>query len=152
MDLLYLASVWGGAVTVVFLPILCLLDIKTRNIPDNLIKWYAGIMVVPAIALYLSGLPPTYLAMSVIVCFIWFIIRQTGAWGGGDTKFLLVFSLLCPLNPFNLYQQTFQVSFVVILGIVMLSLSIFTGNRKDLPLMVPIAAAIIVSMFIGVFL
>jgi Flp pilus assembly protein protease CpaA len=152
LDLIYLSSIWGGAVTILFLPILCILDLRTRSIPDKVLLVYAGIMIAPAIILYLSGLPLTYLAISIVVCIVWLIIRQTGAWGGGDTKFLLVFSLLCPLNPFNLYQQTFQISFVLILGAVMLMVAGVYWTRKDLPLMLPISAAIAMSLLIGVLL
>lgn len=151
MDLLYLISQIGGIVTLATLPILCLVDWRTRNIPDQYILLYlmAGS---PVIALYLFGLPYTYLLISLVMCGIWILIRKTGAWGGGDTKFLMVFSLICPLNPLNLYQQTFQISFLVILGAVMLMTTVFTGSRKDLPMMIPIAVAIIFTMLIGMLL
>jgi len=151
MDLLYLLAQVGGIVTVAALPILCLVDLRTRNIPDQYILLYllAGS---PVLALYLFGLPYTYLLISLAMCGIWILIRKTGAWGGGDTKFLMVFSLISPLNPLNLYQQTFQISFLIILGAVMLMTTVFTGNRKDLPMMIPIAVAIVLTMLIGILL
>jgi Flp pilus assembly protein protease CpaA len=151
MDLIYLLAQIGGVLTIAALPILCLVDLRTRNIPDQYILLYllAGS---PVLALYLFGLPYTYLLISLAMCGVWILIRKTGAWGGGDTKFLMVFSLISPLNPLNLYQQTFQISFLIILGAVMLMTTVFTGNRKDLPMMIPIAVAIVLTMLIGILL
>jgi len=151
MDLIYLLAQIGGVLTIAALPILCLVDLRTRNIPDQYILLYllAGS---PVLTLYLFGLPYTYLLISLAMCGVWILIRKTGAWGGGDTKFLMVFSLINPLNPLNLYQQTFQISFLIILGAVMLMTTVFTGNRKDLPMMIPIAVAIILTMLVGILL
>lgn len=147
----YLLSMLGGIATATAAIPFCLQDIRFRNIPDRQILLYllAGS---PTLALYFLGLPYTYLIISLAMCMIWIGIRKTGAWGGGDAKFLMVFSLICPLNPLNLYQQTFQISFLIILGGIMLITAAFTGSRKDLPLMLPISAAILVAMVVGVFL
>ena len=152
MDLLYIASIWGGAVTLPFLILMCIADLRTRSISDNVIGGYLAVLMVPVVVLYLNGLPYTYFLISLVMCGIWVLFRKAGAWGGGDTKFLMVFSLCCPLNPFNLYQQAFQLAFLFVLAGVMLVTAAFTGNRKDLPMMLPISAAIVITMLIGTFL
>jgi hypothetical protein len=152
MDPLYFASIWPGLFTLMAIPVFCMMDIKTRSISDKSLMLY-GLGTIPAtISLYLTGLPYTYALISLVVCTIWLVIRQTKAWGGGDTKFLIIFSIICPLNPLDPFQQTFQITFPAVLGIIMLTMAIFTGRRKDLPLMLPISVAIVIAMIAGAIL
>lgn len=151
IDFLLILAQLGGIATITAIIPLCIRDLRTRNIPDECIVLYLAAGS-PGLALYLFGLPLTYLMISIFMCGLWVLFRKTGAWGGGDTKFLMVFSLICPLNPLNLYQQTFQITFLPILGAVMLLTAVYTGRRKDLPMMIPISAAIILTMLTGIFL
>ena len=143
ITLLYLASIWGGIITLAVLPLLCLTDIRTRKVPDPLLALY-GVLTTPLmVILYATGLPLTYAAISLLCCGIWLLARHFNAWGGADTKFLMLFSLAVPLNPLNLYQQQFQLFFTVILALAICGTIIITRNKPGAPMMVPIAVAIV---------
>jgi hypothetical protein len=148
---LYLASIWGGILTLAALPLLCLMDIRTRKVPDAFLWLYAALTVPAMLMLYATGLPWTYAAISLLCCGIWLLARQFNAWGGADTKFLMLFSLAVPLNPLNLYQQQFQLFFTVILALAICGTIITTRNKPGAPMMVPIAVAIVAAMIGGMF-
>lgn len=156
MDLLYLASIWGGIVTLAFLPLLCLKDWTTRQIPDNLIVAYLCLTIIPPAILYANGLTVYYFITSLVMMAVWVIFRKVGVWGGADTKFLMVYSLTVPLNPLNLYQTNFQISTVIYIGITMLVTAAIYRVRdlkgNDVPMMIPISAAILLTMLTGAFL
>ena len=148
---LYLASIWGGIITLAALPLLCLMDIRTRKVDDALLLLYGAFTLPAMIALYANGLPWTYAALSLLCCGIWLLARYRKAWGGADTKFLIMFSAGVPLNPLNLYQQQFQLFFAVILALAICGTIIITRNKPGAPMMVPIAVAIVAAMIGGMF-
>lgn len=156
MDLLYLSAIWGGVITLCILPLLCLLDIKTRNIPDKIILAYLAITL-PAVAiLYLNGLTIYYLLTSGIVILMWLIVRYFRLLGGGDVKFLMAYSFVVPWNPINLAQPDFQSASILWIGLacfLVMAITFFAKGDlfgRKFPMMIPIAIGIVTAMIAGV--
>ena len=150
MDLLFIAALWGGIITLAFIPMLCIMDVKTRQIPDKIILLYAGVTAPALILLYSNGLTAYYFATSIVLAIVWLGLRYLKVWGGADTKFLMVYSFVVPMNPINLYQTNFQVSSLVWIGAAMFISSIlYYRNRNDVPMLIPISIGIIAAMISG---
>lgn len=155
IDFLFYSSIFGGFLTLVLIPLLCLMDLKTRRVPDYVWHIYILANLFPIFTLYLYGLPLSVAAASLVLCCIFLLARKFKAYGGADTKFLCLIAIFVAFNPLNLLEDmlAFKISFVLILGVVsLLTAMLFTKNRKDVPMMIPISIAFITTCIIGVFL
>ena len=162
-DLTTIAYYAGVASIMMSIPLICILDIKYREVP-NFIWVYLGIINIPCIAvLYLTGLPYTYIALSIglvgLYCLMW-----SREWiGGADAKFLSIIAISTPL-----LQFTFYLWLMIILGILpfvvyvrnkwfdkdllkpMMTLkSMFTYYPRGIPYTVPISIAFVISSLAG---
>lgn len=102
------------------LPIVCILDMKYREVPN----WIWVAMLIPNIPalwiMYTNGMPISYLALSLGLVGLYFIIWSKGWIGGADAKFLSVIALIIPISPFsyNPFQITFYICLLIVLGMV----------------------------------
>lgn len=174
-----IALYYGLASVIVAIPLICLLDIKTREIPN--IIWVVMVIAnLPILGiLYTHGLTQAYMGISLagmgIFCLLW-------SWkliGGADAKFLCVIALIVPISP--LTYIPFLIVFYDVLAVVAVSTPIVValsnfwrgyrigGNNPEnsfrvswrymffhypggVPYTIPISVAFIIAVLLGVII
>lgn len=153
-----------GVFTVMLsLPIVCILDMKYREVPN----WIWVAMLIPNIPalwiMYTNGMPVSYLALSLGLVGLYFLIWSKGWIGGADAKFLSVIALIAPISPFsyNPFQITFYICLLIALGMVPFTIYIrnhILGNEqltmkekwsywpRGIPYMIPISFAFVMAV------
>lgn len=110
-------STYVGIVSfLIFLPILCYMDIRYRRVP----RWPLATLIVvniPAVLiLYSNGLPIAFIAISIVITTFYTLMYLVGAFKGGDWKILVLIAWFCILNPFNTLDNIFQIQYVIFLS------------------------------------
>ena len=150
-----------------YIPILCYLDIRYREIEHW--YWLPLVLVnVPVVVyLYVEGWYPWYaFVISLITCGIFLVVMKLGLLNGADFLFLLFISLFWIVNP-NPWPHGIQFQFYVYLMVAMLVsaggvlvLNYLRGERKGwipmmqdyprgVPYMLTISLAFILSYLLG---
>jgi hypothetical protein len=156
------------AILLVYVPFICILDLKWREIPPAI--WLPlWIVNVPTVSyLYLAGFYPWYaLPFSLIMCGIFRAMYSRGLIHGADVYWLWAVSLFFVVNPFPVPHGIEQFPFYVFLittmmltagillwanyragrrGTVVQMLSNYPGG---VPLVLPISAAFLLTVVFG---
>lgn len=157
VDLLWVAGMTGGFTVLCMIPLLCILDIKHRMVPDKVWLIPAVPNTIALITLYLNGLPIANIIISMVMIFIYLCMRRADMFGGADTKFLIFISLFVVFNPINFKQAYFQVWVYFFICIALLGATIFMKSKwydkaRGFPHMITFSAGFIMAMLWGVFL
>lgn len=155
IDLLWVAGVMGGFTVLCMIPLLCILDIKHREVPDKIWLIAAVPNMIALAFLYSHGLPVGNLLISFGMTAIYLLMRKAGMFGGADAKFLIFIALFVIFNPINFQQAYFQLWIYFFLCIAMLGATIFMKSRwydktRGIPHMITISAGFIMAMFGGI--
>ena len=143
------------------------MDMKYREVPN----WVWVVLLIintPALTiLYTNGMPVTYLALSIGLVGLYFILWSHSWIGGADAKFLSVIAFVVPLSPFSYtpFQITFYICLLIVLGMVPVAIYMrnhILGNEqltlkekwtywpRGIPYMIPISIAFMMAMMAGV--
>lgn len=152
----------------IYIPILCYLDIRSREVDH----WIWLPLVIPnsiiAAYMYLIGSYPWYsLLISLIVIGIFFYCQKNHLIEGADYIFLCCITMFFVVNPFPYAHGLMQIPFYIYLIVSMmvtalgvLAYNYLAGNRwglvdmmsrypRGIPFMLPISAAFIVTLLWG---
>lgn len=141
----------GAGTTLAFLPLLCLLDLKYREVPYWLFFALAVINLPITFLCYAAGwLPWTHAVSSLMICGFAFAVWKwfgAGAFSAADRNLICCIALFFYWNPFNttldtqyvpfiamLYQVKFLVYLVMVLCILPLCIFAYNmhkGNNKE---------------------
>jgi Flp pilus assembly protein protease CpaA len=157
---------YAGFITILLaIPLVCILDIKYREVPNWL--WFA--LTLPNIpflyVMYSEGLPLTYLAISLGLLGVYLALWNLNWIGGADAKFLSVIAIIVPLTPFSYepFAITFYICLVALLVCVPFAICIrnsimckkaitmkerWTYWKGGIPYMIPISIAFLVAVFV----
>ena len=157
-DITTIAYYFGMASIMAAIPLICMLDVKYREVPN--IIWVILMLVnVPCvIVLYLNGLPISYAALTIGLVGLYCLMWAKGWIGGADAKFLSVIAIAIPLAQFSFY-----IYLACILGFLPLAVAIrnrlkgeikpffemFSYYPRGVPYMIPISLAFIITVIMG---
>jgi len=152
----------------IYVPILCYLDIKEREVEH----WVWLPLVIPnAILLaymhYINSYPWYSFVISLIMCGIFFYCQKRELIGGADFIYLCCISLFFVVNPFPYPHGLMQIPFYIYIMIAMavtalatLAYNYISGNRwtvfemmsrypRGIPFMLPISVAFLLTLELG---
>lgn len=157
MNTLYLAATFGGLSVLAALPLLCIMDIRKRKIPDT--AWAALLALnIPALwTLYtdIHGIPQYYLGLSFVLAAMYLFFRVIRLYGGADAKGLATIAIVAPLNPINILAPVFQAYFFIAFALAMCVLNpLYMKSRwynpvRGTPVMVIAGIAYIVAILVN---
>lgn len=135
----------------------CKSDLKTRTVPNKILISML-LFSLPFICYTILQNNSSYLilaALSIVFTYIilW-ILFQIGVFGGADAKVLIVLSIIFSSQPYialSILDNAVLFTSIIFIGSIILNLS--KGNFKikkyDVPFLLPITAALPVSLFYG---
>ena len=167
-EIVPIAYYFGFVSVTLFLPLVCIMDIRHREVPN--IVWFVVLIInIPALGiLYTNGLPYSYLVLSIGLIGLYCLLWGIKSIGGADAKFLSVIALVTPITPFSYTPFQLVFYFWLITVFCLLPIAIYAYNKwilKDhgglrymfthfpggIPYMIPISLAFLAALvFSGV--
>jgi len=151
--------------TLLMLPIVCHLDLKYREIPDIYMLVFFFVNIPFTFSGYLTGIYTwESLVVSFLPCILYLVMARRDYIHGDDFIFLTIISIICIQNPLHPNQGgmgvtmllnfiammfwTLPINFIhnIYLGRRGTLYKMFTYTEKGIPMMLPIAAAFILTV------
>ena len=154
---------WIPAILILlYIPAVCYLDIKDREIPHKTWLLLAMVNIPVTTIMYLSGeYPLELLWLSLAFVVLYFCGMKLRLYEGADFMFLMFISLFFVVNPISgrvlmpLAFFEFFLAVMVSLGIVLMVIrhgkryDDITGELLKFPLILPISAAFLLTLVLG---